>query len=159
MVESRGRQLPLCDLCLQIQPLIDDVNQLLDDEETGGAGMLGHSMVLSLQMVKVLKSSRKFTELLTVKYEGFCRGINALRPINQELTVIQPPIAQTSYLVLVSLFQNPTEPKPHLLPFMLPGSEDSSEVAALYKRISQTMVGVHNDTHEVEELVRIAEEW
>ncbi len=51
--------------------------------------MLGHSMVLSLHMLKLLKSSRKFTELLTFKYDAICRGISALKPIHQQLTVIQ----------------------------------------------------------------------
>ena len=67
--------------------LQDSVNKLLEDEETGGGSMLGHSMVLSLHMLKQLKSSRKFTELLTYKYDAMYRGITALKPIHEELTV------------------------------------------------------------------------
>jgi len=55
--------------------------------ETGGGDSRGHGMVLALHMMKLLKSSRKFTELLTTKYDSICRGLNCLQPFHEQLDV------------------------------------------------------------------------
>lgn len=52
----------------------------------GGSMTLGHGMVLSLHLIKLLKSSRKFTNLMTHKYDSV-RGITCLEPIHRQLQV------------------------------------------------------------------------
>ena len=61
--------------------------RLLDDVETGGGNTQGHGMVLALHMVKRLKSSRKFSEVLTKKYDSICRGLHCLQTFHEQLTV------------------------------------------------------------------------
>ena len=71
----------------KVQPLVGDINQLLDSSSTGGGAVGGHGMVLALHMLRKLKSSRKFSEFMTKKFEIVCKEINCLRPIHQMLQV------------------------------------------------------------------------
>ena len=98
----------------EIQPLADDINRylpgrverrreggeeriimllmflscrLLDDVETGGGDTKGHGMVLAMHMVKLLKSSRKFSEMLTKKYDSICHGLHCLQTFHEQLIV------------------------------------------------------------------------
>ena len=64
-----------------------DVYRLLDDVEMGGGDTQGHGKVLALHMLKQLKSSQKFSELLTEQYDSICRWLNCLEPIHKQLTV------------------------------------------------------------------------
>lgn len=41
---------------------------------------------------------------------------------------------------------------------MLPGAENT-ELGALYLRVKRMMVGVHENSEKVENLVQIADEW
>ena len=51
------------------------------------------------------------------------------------------------------------EPKPYLLPFMLPDRE-KTELGKLYQNVRRVMVGVHKGRREkVKSLKRIAEQW
>lgn len=61
--------------------------RLLDDTETGGGDTQGHGMVLALHLLKQLKSSHKFSELLTKKYESIYSFLHCLQPIHKQLTV------------------------------------------------------------------------
>ena len=61
--------------------------RLLDDVETGGGDTKGHGMVLAMHMVKLLKSSRKFSEMLTKKYDSICHGLHCLQTFHEQLTV------------------------------------------------------------------------
>lgn len=47
---------------------------------------LGHGMVLSLHLIKLLKSSRKFTDLMTNKYDSL-KDISCLKQIHLQLQV------------------------------------------------------------------------
>ena len=61
--------------------------RLLDDVTTGGGDTQGHRMVLALHFVTQLKSSRKFLELLTKKYDFICRGLHCLQAFHEQLHV------------------------------------------------------------------------
>ena len=56
------------------------------DNPTAGGVASGHGMVLALHLMKLLKSSRKFTDLMTRHYDPL-KGINCLRPIHMQLQV------------------------------------------------------------------------
>ena len=71
----------------KVQPLIKDINLLLDEAETGGGKVGGHGMVAAVHLLRKLKSSRKFSEMMTTKFEIHCKEINCLRPIHDRLQV------------------------------------------------------------------------
>ena len=48
--------------------------------------VLRHGMVLALHLIKLLKSSRKFVDLMTKKYDSI-RNIGCLEPIHCQLQV------------------------------------------------------------------------
>ena len=50
------------------------------------------------------------------------------------------------------------QPKLHLLPFMLPTTEET-ELGALYIHVRRVMMGIHKGREEVESLIQIAKEW
>jgi hypothetical protein len=52
----------------------------------GGGMVQGHSLVLSLHLKKLLKSSRRFTDLMTKKFD-LLKNISCLKSIHQELLV------------------------------------------------------------------------
>ena len=81
----------------KVQPLVDNINQLLDSSNTGGGAVGGHGMVLALHMLRKLKSSRKFSELMTKKFEIVCKEMNCLRPIHDRLQVSQCVALGPSY--------------------------------------------------------------
>ena len=72
----------------QLGGIKKEVNSILDDPATGGGACKGHTLVLALHLLKRLKSFRKFTELLTVKFEAVCQGINCLEQFSVELKVV-----------------------------------------------------------------------
>ncbi len=57
---------------------------LLDDKALDCGS--SHGMVLSLHLLKLLKSSRRFADLLTTKFDPL-RIIKCLHPIQQQFTV------------------------------------------------------------------------
>ena len=61
---------------------INDVNQLFNN-----SNLLGHGMVVALHLHKCLKSSRKFVELMTSKYDARCNAITCLQAIHDRLKV------------------------------------------------------------------------
>ena len=61
--------------------------RLLDDVETGGGDTKGHGMVLALHMVKQLKSSQKFSELLTKHFDYTYNSLHCLQPFHEEFAV------------------------------------------------------------------------
>ena len=65
----------------------DELNKLMDDPTTGGGAGGGHGMVVALHLFKLLKSSRKFTDLFLKKYESVIRGIKCLEPFYEQLKV------------------------------------------------------------------------
>ena len=65
----------------------DDLNRLMDDASTGGGKDGGHGMVIALHLYKLLKSSRRFTDLFVKKYDSVIRGINCLEPFYEQLKV------------------------------------------------------------------------
>ena len=52
----------------------------------GEENTLRHGMVLALHLIKLLKSSRKFVDLMTKKYDSL-RDICCLKPIHDQLQV------------------------------------------------------------------------
>ena len=71
----------------QLGSICAEVNSVLDDPSTGGGACKGHTFVLTLHLLKHLKSFRKFTELLTVKFNTICQGITCLKQLCCELKV------------------------------------------------------------------------
>ena len=47
----------------------------------------GHAMVVALHLYKLLKSSRKFTELMTTKFNETIKEVNCLKPIKDQFEV------------------------------------------------------------------------
>ncbi len=52
----------------------------------GGGMVQGHGMVLSLHLMKLLKSSRRFIDLMTKRYDSL-KNISCLTSIHLELEV------------------------------------------------------------------------
>ena len=70
-----------------ILPVIEEVNALLDDENTGGGPNGGHGLVVALHLFKLLKSSRRFTDHYRRIYDSKIKDITCLRPFNEQLQV------------------------------------------------------------------------
>ena len=49
--------------------------------------MGGHGLTMAMHLLHRLKSSRRFTELLTNKYDLLVKDIEFLHPIHQQLKV------------------------------------------------------------------------
>ena len=71
----------------QLSKMIEEVNSILDDPAIEGGACKGHALVLALHLLKHFKSSRKFTDLLTVKFESVCQDISCLKQFHGELKV------------------------------------------------------------------------
>lgn len=71
----------------QLHECITEINHLFDDVKTGGGHVGGHGMVVALHLLKELKSSRKFIELLTTKFNAMCKEIECLSPLHDQLKV------------------------------------------------------------------------
>ncbi len=72
----------------EVVNIIAELNLLMDDEKTGGGPHCGHGVVVALHLLKLLKSSRRFTELFIKKYDSVIKGINCLEPFYGQLQVI-----------------------------------------------------------------------
>ena len=83
---------------VEIEGSIEEINRLFSDASTGGDKVGGHGMVVALHLLKKLKSSRKFIELMTTKFEILCKEIKCLRPIHEKLQVQYWNIAFTCML-------------------------------------------------------------
>ena len=145
--------------------LCGNLCRLLDYVVTGGGDTQGHGMVLALHLMTQLKSSRKFLQLLTKKYDSICSRLHCLQSFHEQLHVsvciMKGYNVYTSIVPIRTLhipLQGHLEPKPHLLPFMLPGAE-GTELGALYLRVRKVMVGMHEGMEKMESLLQIAEEW
>ena len=103
----------------------------------GGGESCNHGMVLALHLIKLLKSSRKFTDLMTLKYDAL-RNISCLRSIHDQL-------------------QTPSDLEPHLFPFLRPGAEGVD--STLYQRVVAAMMAVHEGAQEPTELLHLAHSW
>ena len=73
--------------CSAVKTILSLSCRLLDDVETGGGETHGDGMVLALHMLKQLKSSQKFSKLLTEQYDSICGFLHCLQPIHEQLTV------------------------------------------------------------------------
>ena len=73
---------------MKIKESIEEINHLFNDVSRGGGGVGGHGMVVALHLLKKLKSSQTFIELMTTKFETLCKEIVCLRPIHNQLQVL-----------------------------------------------------------------------
>ena len=64
-----------------------ELNDLLDDDSTGGGMIGGHGLTLGMHLLHELQSDRKFTDLFTTRYQDF-REINCLSVFHQQLKVL-----------------------------------------------------------------------
>ena len=74
----------------EIKDSIMEINRLFGDVNTGGGKVGGHGMVVTLHLLKKLKSSRKFVDLMTTKFDMICKEIECLAPIHKQLQVTNP---------------------------------------------------------------------
>ena len=54
--------------------------------------------------------------------------------------------------------QDPFDPKPHLLEFMLPHSK-GTKLGALYMNVKKVMVNIHEGKKQEKSLIQIAKDW
>ena len=71
----------------QLNSVVVELNELLADESTGGGAVGGHGLTMAMHLLHQLKSARKFTELLTNKFDVLVKDVQCLHPINQQLKV------------------------------------------------------------------------
>lgn len=71
---------------VELRNSIDAINYLFGLADTGGGKVGGHGMVVALHLLKVLKSSRKFIELMTTNSE-VPRKVQCLWGIHEQLQV------------------------------------------------------------------------
>ena len=143
---------------VQLFESISEINRLFSDVSTGGGSVGGHGMVVALHLLKKLKSSRKFIELLTTKFEVMCKEIMCLKPLHDRLKVSTACVhVCKTVMVMVSFMQQPSESTIHVLPFMLPLGDD--ELRGLYEKVRNAiMLDVHQGDN-FKEVERIATEW
>ena len=108
--------------------------RLLDDVETGGGDTKGHGMVLAMHMVKLLKSSRKFSEILTKKYDSICHGLNCLQTFHEQLTLSVCGCVYAIECVLASFAANLCFMWTHLLTGFTGVQATSSSFHATWRR-------------------------
>lgn len=70
-----------------IASVFKDLNKLMESKATGGGNGGGHEMVVALHLLKMLKSSRRFTDLFLKKYETMFLGIECLKPFYERSKV------------------------------------------------------------------------
>ena len=76
----------------EIQLYIPDLNHFFGEESLVG-GAHGHGMVVALHMIKQLKSTRQFSELMRKQFDTVCERIDCLKPFkSQPLKVRTYPI-------------------------------------------------------------------
>ena len=73
-------------LPLQLTPVIDELNEILSDESMGGGLGGGHHLSLGMHLLHHLNSARKFTELLTTRYQH-TQDIHCMQGFHQQLKV------------------------------------------------------------------------
>lgn len=73
-------------LSLQLTPVIDELNEILSDESMGGGLGGGHHLSLGMHLLHHLNSARKFTELLTTRYQH-TQDIHCMQGFHQQLKV------------------------------------------------------------------------
>ena len=83
--------------------IIKELNRLMDDEITRGGPEGGHGMVVALHLFKLLKSSRKFTDLFDKKYktERDLKKINCLKPFYEMVWDLLPEFAMLGYNLML----------------------------------------------------------
>ena len=77
----------------------------------GGGKSGGHAMVVALHLYKLLKSSRKFTELMTKNFETTIKGVDCLIPFNDQLKVLVLHVCFPYESCMVILSDTSTDPK------------------------------------------------
>ena len=65
---------------------MNDLNDLLEDESTGGGATRGHGLTLGMHLLSMLQSYRKFTDLFTKRYPTI-RDLYCTRFIHDQLRV------------------------------------------------------------------------
>ena len=72
-------------LLLKLVPVMNELNDLLDDDSTGGGEIGGHGLTLGMHLLHELQSDRKFTDLFTTRQDF--EEINCLSVFHQQLKV------------------------------------------------------------------------
>ena len=71
----------------QLNSIVKELNVLLGNENAGGGAVGGHGLTMAMHLLHRLKSARRFTELLTNKYDLLVKDIECLHPLHQQLKV------------------------------------------------------------------------
>ena len=70
-----------------IVSVLEEINKLMNNPTTGGGIDGGHGIVVVLNILKHLRSSRKLSDLLVKKYDSMIRGINCLESFHVQAKV------------------------------------------------------------------------
>ena len=71
---------------IQLNPIINELNELLNDDGTGGGAVGGHRLVLGMHLLHKLRSHRRFTELFTTRYP-IIKAIQCTSVFHEQLKV------------------------------------------------------------------------
>ena len=147
-----------------------ELNDLLDDDSTGGGMIGGHGLTLGMHLLHELQSERKFTDLLTTRYQAF-NEINCLSVFHQQLKVYLYLYVSMSFFLFycllsihpfINLFiQTQTESKTYLLPFMQT-EDQNSPLSKLYQQVRDAMLHIdkaNGAQAAVNQLLKVAEKW
>lgn len=124
-----------------IMLILASLPRILNSPAKGDVMTQGHGMVLAMHLMKLLKSSRKFVDLMTNKFNHL-KSIHCLRSIHQKLK-----------------FDVTTKPelKSHIFSFVHPGND--GELSSLYKCVVSSMVAIHKHKRQPSDLIQIAQLW
>ena len=64
--------------------------------------MGGHGLTMAMHLLHQLKSARRFTELLTTKYDLLIKEIQCLQPINLQLKVVMREMMENLVMACLS---------------------------------------------------------
>lgn len=104
-----------------------------------------HGLALALHLMKLLKSSRRFIDLMTNKFDNL-KDISCIGYIHEKLRMGMVP-SRT----------NCPELKSHLFSFLYPGTE--GELTSLYECVKSSMFAIHSQTRKPNDLIQIAQLW
>ena len=73
-------------LFFQLQPVLKELNDLLNDEKSGGGASGGHNLTIGLHLLLELKSHRSFIDFFTNRF-AMIKEVQCLRPFHEQLKV------------------------------------------------------------------------
>ena len=72
---------------IRLERTIKSASTFLEDVRTGGGADNSHGIVVAFHMLRNLKSSKKFVQVMTEDFKSRCNEITALHPIHKKMKV------------------------------------------------------------------------